>query len=84
MHNDFIILGPAADPARSRVQSSRGHEAHRPGRPVCLASDNSGTHTKEKGLWKAAGIDPEGQNGISRPAWGWDRPERAAEKKAIS
>jgi len=45
--------------------------------------DNSGTHTKEKGLWKAAGIDPEGQKWYQQTGLGMGQTLNvAAEKKA--
>jgi len=59
MYNDFIILGPANDPANiSNVNSitkamqnlSRGHA------PFLSRDDDSGTHKKEQSLWKLAGI----------------------------
>ncbi len=61
MYNDFIIVGPPADPAKvggmkdgpkalSMIAKSEAIFASR--------GDNSGTHKKEKHLWKAAGIDP--------------------------
>ena len=59
MYNDFIIVGPANDPANiSNVNSitkamqnlSRGHA------PFLSRDDDSGTHKKEQSLWKLAGI----------------------------
>ena len=59
MYNDFIIVGPANDPANiSNVNSitkamqnlSRGHA------PFLSRDDYSGTHKKEQSLWKLAGI----------------------------
>jgi len=60
MHNDFIVVGPPADPAKIK------------GKPVLDAlkalaaaqatfisrGDNSGTDVLEKSLWKQAGITP--------------------------
>ena len=61
MHNDFVIVGPSADPASIRAQ------------PTALAAfkgifasastfvsrgDESGTHVKEMSLWDQAGLDP--------------------------
>ena len=44
MYNDFVVVGPKADPAGIKALfASRG--------------DDSGTNKKELGLWKAAGID---------------------------
>ena len=66
MYNDFIIVGPPADPAKvggmkdgpnalSMIAKSEAAFASR--------GDNSGTHKKEKHLWKAAGIDPTKASG---------------------
>ena len=63
MHNDFIVVGPPADPAKIK------------GKPVLDAlkalaaaqatfisrGDNSGTDVMEKAYWKTANIDPKGK-----------------------
>ena len=64
MYNDFIILGPANDPAKIKSTKS-GAEAMK--RIAASASrfvsrgDNSGTHNLEKSLWKSAAIQPKGE-----------------------
>jgi len=85
MHNDFIILGPAADPAK--VKGSKAAEAMKriaqSGALFASRGDNSGTHAKEKGLWKAAGVDPEGQKWYQQTGLGMGQTLNvAAEKKA--
>jgi tungstate transport system substrate-binding protein len=66
MYNDFILVGPASDPARitgmtlavpalERIAASDALFASR--------GDNSGTHKKEMRLWKEAGIDPTAASG---------------------
>jgi tungstate transport system substrate-binding protein len=63
MYNDFVIVGPADDPA-----GIRGMESAADAFATIAASestfvsrgDDSGTHTKEKAIWEAAGITPEG------------------------
>ena len=60
MHNDFVIVGPAEDPAGvrglktiddvMRAIAARGRFVSR--------GDDSGTHAQEIALWAAAGIDP--------------------------
>ena len=59
MWNDFVILGPPADPAKVR-----GKDAAAALRKIAAAKaffvsrgDDSGTHTRERLLWKAAGVD---------------------------
>jgi tungstate transport system substrate-binding protein len=70
MYNDFVIVGPAADPAGvagskdvnaslAKIKESKAAFASR--------GDDSGTHKAEQRLWKAAGIDPSADSG------GWYR-----------
>ena len=63
MHNDFVLLGPPADPAGIE-QADDAPEALTKiaGREARFASrgDDSGTHAKELSLWEAAGVEPEG------------------------
>ena len=63
MHNDFIILGPAADPAR--VKS--GHDALEALKQIASTrslffsrGDNSGTNQLENQLWDKAKLKPAG------------------------
>jgi len=64
MYNDFVILGPSDDPANAAQASSAAEalaiiaEAQS---AFVSRGDESGTHQKEKQLWKQAGISPEGQ-----------------------
>jgi len=62
MHNDFIIVGPLTDPAKIRSVTGITEAMRRiaaSGEIFISRGDNSGTHAKEKELWKAAGINPE-------------------------
>jgi len=63
MYNDFIIVGPAADPAGIRGMSS-AQEAFATIAEVQATfisrGDDSGTHVKEKNIWQKAGIEPSG------------------------
>ncbi len=63
MYSDFVIAGPAADPAQikgmkwpadavKKIAAARNAFVSR--------GDNSGTHAKEMGLWRAAGLEPAG------------------------
>ncbi len=59
MYNDFVLVGPAADPARARGQdiaAALGKLA-RSGAGFVSRGDKSGTHAAELRLWKAAGVD---------------------------
>ena len=63
MYNDFVIVGPADDPAKVK-SARRSVEALKlvvvSGARFISRGDNSGTHNLEKSLWKMAGIDPKG------------------------
>jgi len=63
MYNDFVLIGPADDPAQikglpkavdalKRIAESQSRFVSR--------GDKSGTHVLEQGLWKQAGIEPRG------------------------
>jgi tungstate transport system substrate-binding protein len=64
MHNDFIIVGPAGDPAGVKGAASAvdGLKAIATGAtaPFISRGDDSGTHKAELALWKKAGLTPEG------------------------
>ena len=66
MYNDFVLLGPKADPAGvaglqdiakafARIAKAQARFASR--------ADNSGTHMKERGLWDVSGVDPMSGSG---------------------
>lgn len=85
MHNDFIILGPPSDPAK--VKGAKAAEAMKrialSGSLFASRGDNSGTHAKEKGLWKAAGLNPAGAKWYQQTGLGMGETLNvAAEKKA--
>ena len=63
MYNDFVVVGPRADPARvagstDTVASLRRIAAARA--PFVTRGDDSGTHKAEQRFWRDAGIDPRG------------------------
>lgn len=64
MYNDFVVVGPKADPARARgrdVAVALGRIAAARA-PFASRADKSGTHAAELRYWKAAGIDaPRGE-----------------------
>ena len=64
MHNDFIIVGPAADPAGIKSAGSAVEAFQKiaaANATFISRGDESGTNTKELALWKAAGLDPKGE-----------------------
>lgn len=62
MHNDFVIVGPPADPAGIKGMPSLEvfKTIAAKGALFISRGDDSGTHKKEMGLWKSAGIDTAG------------------------
>jgi tungstate transport system substrate-binding protein len=63
MYNDFVIVGPSDDPAGVRAASDAAAAmAAIAAAEASFASrgDDSGTHTAEKNLWSAAGVEPSG------------------------
>jgi len=58
MHNDFVLLGPAADPAGAKglaaVEAARRIASAKA--PWVSRGDQSGTHKRELELWRKAGI----------------------------
>ncbi|HYQ80572.1 MAG TPA: substrate-binding domain-containing protein [Anaeromyxobacteraceae bacterium] len=63
MHNDFVVVGPASDPAGLKGAPSAAEAFRRIGAgkaPFVSRGDESGTHQKEKALWMAAGVKPGG------------------------
>lgn len=63
MHNDFVLVGPAADPAGLKGMTSSLAALQRiatKGATFVSRGDDSGTHKLEKSLWQKAGIKPAG------------------------
>jgi tungstate transport system substrate-binding protein len=67
MYNDFVIVGPASDPAAVRGSDPLSAlQKIRRGQHVFVSrGDRSGTHQAELRLWKAAGLDIDS----SRDKW---------------
>jgi tungstate transport system substrate-binding protein len=87
MHNDFIVVGPAADPAR--IKGTAAVDAMKriaqSGTIFVSRGDNSGTHAREKGLWKGATLNPEGQKWYQQTGLGMGQSLNvAAEKKGYT
>lgn len=64
MANDFVIVGPKDDPARLAAASSAADNLKliQQGQSLFVSrGDDSGTHKKELGLWRNAGIKPAGK-----------------------
>jgi tungstate transport system substrate-binding protein len=63
MYNDFVLIGPKADPAGIRGLKEAKEALRRIAAskaPFASRGDDSGTHRTELRLWRAAGVDPKG------------------------
>ncbi len=67
MHNDFIIVGPAGDPAKIKGLGPKDAfvAIYNAGAPFVSRADDSGTNKKELDFWKKANLDPV----TEKPAW---------------
>lgn len=88
MYNDFILVGPAADPAGVKecnnvIADSLAAIANSQSEFISRG-DDSGTHKKELAIWKAAGIEPAGDWYISAGAGMGDVLKMADEKQAYT
>lgn len=63
MYNDFVLVGPARDPARAgkvlEVTAAFAAIAHG-GHLFVSRADDSGTHDRELALWRASGVSARG------------------------
>ncbi len=63
MYNDFVIVGPATDPARIKGMKSATEALKKimdSGMKFISRGDKSGTHVAEMELWQKAGVKPQG------------------------
>lgn len=67
MHNDFIIVGPASDPAKIKgIGSADAFKAIATANvPFVARADKSGTSIKELGIWSKLDLDPV----TAKPSW---------------
>jgi tungstate transport system substrate-binding protein len=71
MHNDFIIVGPASDPAKvkgSATALDAFKQIFAGNAEFYSRGDNSGTDAKEKGIWKQAGVTVADKS-ADNPKW---------------
>jgi tungstate transport system substrate-binding protein len=64
MHNDFVLIGPKADPAglKGAKTTMDAFKLLSAGKAEFISrGDDSGTNKKEKALWEAAGVTPKGK-----------------------
>jgi len=84
MHNDFIIVGPPSDPAKIKGIKSVVEAFKKIAQSKSLfisRSDNSGTHAKEKAIWKAANIKPGGEKWYHETGLGMGQTLNVASEK---
>ena len=88
MHNDFIIVGPTSDPAGIKGIKSAAEALKKIAdfnKLFASRGDNSGTHAKEKTLWKKVAINPGGQKWYQETGLGMGQTLNvAAEKKSYT
>lgn len=87
MYNDFVVIGPRDDPAgaKAAVNAPEAFRAIAAG-PFSFISrgDGSGTHHKEKELWKSAGLTPSGRRYVEAGQGMGEVITMATEKKAYA
>jgi tungstate transport system substrate-binding protein len=88
MHNDYIIVGSPEDAAKIKgtKASTESFKKIASAKALFLSrGDNSGTHSKEKSIWKAAGVNPEGEKWYQQTGLGMGQTLNvAAEKKGYT
>ena len=87
MYNDFILVGPKDDPAMIRGEKSVVEAFARIARQRSLyvsRGDESGTHMKEKRIWREAKIEPQGEWYVSAGAGMGYVLRMASEKRAYT
>jgi tungstate transport system substrate-binding protein len=84
MHNDFIVVGPPRDPAKIKGAKSCVESFKKIASAKVLflsRGDHSGTDAKEKAIWKAAGINPEGEKWYQETGLGMGQTLNVASEK---
>jgi tungstate transport system substrate-binding protein len=84
MYNDFVIVGPSGDSAKIRGIKSASEAFKKIASSHALflsRGDNSGTHAKERTIWRAAGINPEGEKWFQQTGLGMGKTLNVAAEK---
>jgi tungstate transport system substrate-binding protein len=85
MHNDYIVVGPPSDGAKVKGMKSTLDVFKKIASTSSLflsRGDNSGTHSKEKAIWKEAGIKYEGEKWYQQTGLGMGQTLNVASEKA--
>lgn len=73
MYNDFVLVGPKADPAKVKGAGDAMDAFKRiaaSGAPFVSRGDRSGTNAAELRFWKGAGVDPKTSSGYKEAGSG--------------
>ena len=84
MYNDFVIIGPANDPAKITGMKSATDafkQIATSGSSFVSRGDKSGTNTKELSIWKKTGIEPAGKKWYLEVGQGMEKTQRIANEK---
>ncbi|NLW34138.1 substrate-binding domain-containing protein [Syntrophorhabdus aromaticivorans] len=84
MHNDFIVVGPSTDPAKIKGTKSTVEVFKNIAATKSLfisRGDNSGTHAKEKAIWKIAKVSYEGEKWYQQTGLGMGQTLNVASEK---
>ncbi len=84
MYNDFVIIGPANDPAKIKGMKSAVDAFKKiaeSGSSFVSRGDKSGTNTKELSIWKKANMSPAGQKWYLEVGQGMEKTQRIADEK---
>jgi tungstate transport system substrate-binding protein len=88
MHNDYVIIGPETDNAKIKgsKKSADAFKKIADSKSLFLSrGDNSGTHSKEKAIWKSAGVKYTGEKWYLETGLGMGQTIGvAAEKKGYT
>jgi tungstate transport system substrate-binding protein len=88
MHNDYIIVGPPGDSAKIKGEKTAAVAFKKIASEKALflsRGDNSGTHSKERDIWKTTGINPEGEKWYQQTGLGMGQTlSVTAEKKGYT
>lgn len=88
MHNDFVVVGPKEDSVKIRGIRKADESFKKIASMHALflsRGDHSGTHDKEKAIWKAAGLNPERERWYQQTGLGMGQTLNiAAEKKGYT
>ncbi len=84
MHNDFIVVGPADDPAKIKGLAVKDSfkAVFDAGAPFITRGDDSGTYKKELALWKSAELDPADREWYIETGQGMGASMTVASEKA--